>query len=127
VFPGAARHDAAMKKTGIALVLAALALAACSEQRPREFRNTGYSDRCADFMRLSFPKGEIVVNQATAQAATTESGDLGLMIIDVSGVRPNIPATGGFLERDVAARCRFQNGILTEFRWTRGPMRAAAP
>ena len=107
----------------VALAALSLAATACSEDRPREFRNTGYSDRCADFMRLSFPKGEITVNQAKAQVATTESGDLGLMLVDVTGVRPNIPAEGGFLERNVAARCRFQSGVLTEFRWTKGPMR----
>jgi len=45
------------------------------------------------------------------------------MIVDVSGVRPKIPQIGGFLARDVAARCRFENGILTEFRWTKGPFR----
>src|SRR6185312_7302225 len=48
---------------------------------------------------------------------------LGLMIVDVEGMRPDIPATGGFLARDIAARCRFQNGVLTEFRWTKGPNR----
>ncbi len=45
------------------------------------------------------------------------------MIVDVEAVRPDIPQSGGFLARAVAARCRFQNGILTEFRWTKGPGR----
>lgn len=114
-----------MKAAAATFFLAAILLTAagCSEERPRELRNTGLSDRCADFMRLSFPKGEIEIDETKAQAATTESGDLGLMVIEVQGVRPNIPATGGFLERNVAARCRFQNGVLVEFRWTKGPLR----
>jgi hypothetical protein len=45
------------------------------------------------------------------------------MVVNVEGVRPDIPATGGFLARDVAARCRFENGILTQFRWIKGPGR----
>jgi len=105
-----------------ALVLA-LILAGCAAERPRELRNTGYSDRCADFMRLSFPGGEITFDQAKAEVATTEGGGLGVMIVDVSGIRPNIPAESGFLARAVAARCRFENGVLTQFRWTKGPQR----
>ncbi len=93
------------------------------EIRPTEIRNTGYSDRCADYMRLSYPGATIDVTIQHVDVANTENGGLGLLIVDVQGVRPDIAATGGFLAHDVAARCRFQNGILTEFRWTKGPGR----
>jgi len=107
----------------IALLLVCVALGACGEERPRALRNTGYSDRCADFMRLSFPEGDIEIKQSEARISTTAGGDLGLMIVDVDGIRPKIPETGGFLARAVSARCRFENGVLTDFRWTKGPFR----
>jgi hypothetical protein len=111
-----------MRAAATFLLIGAI-LAGCQAERPRELRNTGYSDRCADIMRQSFPGAEIDIKETGARAATAEHGDLGLMIIDVEGVRPDVPETGGFLARSVAARCRFENGVLTEFRWTKGPYR----
>jgi hypothetical protein len=107
----------------IAALAIGLGAAACGVDRPDIIRNTGLSDRCADFLRLSYPGTEIQMVVNHVDVATTESGNLGLMIVDVQGVRPDIPATGGFLANQVAARCRFQNGVLTEFRWTKGPAR----
>ena len=112
------------------LAVLSLGLAACErvnerldEVRPIEIRNTGYSDRCADYLRLSYPGAKIDVKIQHVDVANTENGGLGLMVVDVEATRPDIPESGGFLARDVAARCRFQNGILTEFRWTKGPGR----
>jgi len=107
------------------LAVAALGLtaAACDIDRPPALRNTGLGDRCADYMRLSYPGAKIEMSLKHVEVATTESGALGLMVVDVTGVRPDIPATGGFLANEVAARCRFENGILTQFRWTKGPYR----
>jgi len=107
----------------IATLAIGLATAACGVDRPDIIRNTGFGDRCADFMRLSYPGGKIEMTLNHTEVATTESGNLGLMIVDVQGERPDIPAAGGFLARSVAARCRFQNGVLTDFRWTKGPYR----
>jgi hypothetical protein len=104
-------------------LLLAPTLAACGIERPDIIRNTGLGDRCADYLRLSYPGAKIQVTLHHTDVATTESGKLGLMIVDVEGVRPDIPATGGFLADAVAARCRFENGILTQFRWTKGPYR----
>jgi hypothetical protein len=117
----AARHDAAMK--WLTILFLALALAACGIERPDIIRNTGLGDRCADYLRLSYPGAKIQVTLQHTGVATTESGKLGLLVVDVEGVRPDIPATGGFLANGVAARCRFENGILTQFRWTKGPYR----
>jgi hypothetical protein len=108
------------------LAIAALTLVACSalqNVRPGIIRNTGLGDSCADYMRLSYPGARIDVKIQHVEVANTPSGGLGLMIVDVQGVRPDIPASGGFLANEVAARCRFENGILTQFRWTKGPFR----
>jgi hypothetical protein len=121
----AARHDGSMKwfLSATLLVAVGATLAACGIERPDILRNTGLGDRCADYMRLSYPGAKIAVTIRHVEASTTESGGLGLMIIDVDGVRPDIPVTGGFLARDIAARCRFENSVLTQFRWTKGPSR----
>jgi hypothetical protein len=107
----------------LTLLLLSMALAACNAERPEVIRNTGLGDRCADYLRQSYPGATVEVTLKHTNVATTESGKLGLMIVDVQGVRPDIPATGGFLANAVAARCRFENGILTQFRWTKGPFR----
>jgi hypothetical protein len=118
------RHDRTM--IWATLVVAALTLVACEalqNARPDIIRNTGLGDRCADYMRLSYPGARIDVRIQHVDVANTRSGGLGLMIVDVEGLRPDIPASGGFLANEVAARCRFENGILTQFRWTKGPFR----
>lgn len=112
-------------KSALFLILA-FALAGCqslNEARPDMVRNTGLGDRCADYLRFSYPGAQIQVTVQHVDVANTRNGGIGLMVVDVEGVRPDIAASGGFLARDVAARCRFQNGILTEFRWTKGPNR----
>jgi hypothetical protein len=98
-------------------------MAGCVEEKINEVRIPGLSERCADMMRASFPRTDIEIKIDRNQASTTDYGGLGTMVVDVVGVRPRIPASGGFLAREVAARCRFENGILVEFRWTQGPFR----
>lgn len=123
-FARAERHHRTM--TWAVLLMGALTLGACAgleSARPVIIRNTGLGDRCADYMRLSYPGARIDVRVSHVEVANTKSGGLGLMIVDVQGVRPDIPASGGFLANEVAARCRFENGILTQFRWTSGPFR----
>ncbi len=108
------------------LLIGALTLAGCTtleNARPAIIRNTGLGDSCADYMRLSYPGAKIDIKIQHVDVANTRSGGLGLMIVDVQGVRPDIPASGGFLANEVAARCRFESGILTQFRWTKGPFR----
>ncbi len=110
----------------VMLAIAAQTLVACNvlqNVRPGIIRNTGLGDSCADYMRLSYPGARIDVRVQHVEVANTPRGGLGLMIVDVQGVRPDIPASGGFLANEVAARCRFESGILTQFRWTKGPFR----
>ncbi len=98
-------------------------MAGCTQHQVKELRQPGLAERCADAMRASFPGGDIEIRIDRRQANATDYGGLGALIVDVQGVRPKMPQTGGFLAREVAARCRFENGILTEFRWTEGPFR----
>lgn len=116
-----------MTRIASAAVLAALAtaLAACGAVEPQQLRHRGFGDRCADIMAQSYPGAKIDITVKHVTISTTEHGSLGLMIADVGGIRPDLPVTGGFLARDIAARCRFENGILTQFRWTKGPYRVA--
>jgi hypothetical protein len=112
-----------MRSVFLPLLLVLSAAAGCTAERPKELQNIGDSDRCADMMRRSFPGAEIVIDVKGDRIGTTPQGGIGVMIAEVEGDRPNIPEAGGFLARHVAARCRFENGILTEFRWTTGPFR----
>lgn len=121
-----------MKRTILtisALATLGLSTTACqtfkdiNNARPDIVRNTGYGDRCADYLRFSYPGAKIDVTIQHVDVANTQSGGLGLMIVDIEATRPDIPETGGFLAKTIAARCRFQNGVLTEFRWTKGPQR----
>jgi hypothetical protein len=79
-------------------------------------------DRCSDFMHRAFPDSAIEVagshvdtNAAAANATVT-----------VQGIRDGVLANSTYA-RDIAVECRFEAGILTGFRWTAGPIRAANP
>lgn len=106
---------------------AAATLAGCDTlhgiDRPAIVRNTGLGDSCADFMRASYPGAQFAMKVIHVDVAKTENGGLALMIVDVQATRTDLEQSGGFLAKDIAARCRFQNGILTQFRWTKGPFR----
>jgi hypothetical protein len=75
----------------------------------------GMAERCADFMTKAFPGADIEISksEATATSLTT-------IVAKVEGVRTNLPAHAP-QARFVAVECRFENGVLTGFRWTKGP------
>ncbi len=81
------------------------------------------SDRCAGVMQRAFPGGDIAITRDRAADDTVPNYDT--VIARVRGVRSDIPPHAG-VARQVAAQCRFDNGILTEFRWTKGPVQKAA-
>lgn len=93
----------------------ALALTGCGAR----LREASLLDRCADFMAEAFPGGNIkptrkeVVNESTPSIAG--------VVAAVEGERRNV-APGSVPLREIAAECRFENGILTGFRWTKGPI-----
>lgn len=89
-------------------------VAACA--LPRE---PSYTDRCAALMKTAFPGSDITVTDAHA-ALSDRAASLATMTAEVAGTRQNV-ASGGFVAREVAVECRFDNGVLTDFHWTKGP------
>ena len=79
----------------------------------------GMADRCADTMQQAFPGADINITKREATAAS-----LTTIVAHVEGIRNDMPPHGP-LARNLAVECRFDNSILTEFRWTAGPLRAA--
>ncbi len=84
-------------------------------------RDTGFADRCIDFMERAYPGAAIKITKQQA-APDPASGDFATSVAIIEGVREKVPA-GEFVARDVAVECRFENGILTSFRWLAGPLR----
>lgn len=81
--------------------------------------SVSYGDRCADFMRRAFPDTRIDVKDQQVSAGTNP------IIATVQGERRNVPETGAYA-RKVAVECRFENAVLTGFRWTEGPVRPSS-
>jgi hypothetical protein len=75
----------------------------------------GMAERCADFMARAFPGADIAIgkSEATATSLTT-------IVADVEGVRADLPPHAP-RSRLLAVECRFEDGVLTGFRWTKGP------
>ena len=106
------RHAAA------AVMLGLLPLAGCG------IREASLSDRCADAMKQAFPGGGIEVTNAQVTQDST-GASLTAMVVRVEGVRSDVPAQGP-LARDVAVECRFEENVLTGFRWTAGPLQRSS-
>jgi hypothetical protein len=107
-----------------ARLLAALALlpalAGCGGIGLKNIQEQSLSDRCSDTMLRAFPGGEIdVTGQHTLPTEAQQSYSTIRIVVD--GRRRKLPATSN-LTRDIAAECRFDDGILTGFRWTKGPL-----
>ena len=77
----------------------------------------GLAGRCADIMQRAFPSASIDIGKSEASAT-----GLSTIIARVDGVRSDMP-TDGPLAHDLAVECRFDDNILTGFRWTTGPLR----
>jgi len=105
---------AALRQASTACLLAALCAAApgCGISR-----NVGLAERCADMMRRAYPSAEIDITKSEASATS-----LTTIVAKAEGIRTDLP-TDTPLARDLAVECRFDQNILTEFRWTAGPMR----
>ena len=79
--------------------------------------NVGLAERCADIMRSAYPSAAIDITKRDASATS-----LTTIIASVEGTRTDV-APDGPLARDLAVECRFDENVLTSFRWTRGPTR----
>lgn len=77
-------------------------------------RDVGLAERCAEIMQLAFPSAALEIGKSDAVATS-----LTAIVAHVEGTRTDMPA-GGPLARDLAVECRFDNNILTGFRWTAG-------
>src|SRR5271167_4408342 len=79
-------------------------------------RDVGLAGRCADIMQRAFPSATIEIgkSEASAQGLTT-------IIARVEGVRSDLPPDAPLLH-ELAVECRFDDNILTGFRWTAGPL-----
>jgi hypothetical protein len=75
----------------------------------------GMADRCADFMTRADPSADIDITKREAAAVS-----LTTIVAKVEGVRTDLPPHAPH-PRLRAVECRFDNGILTGFRWTKGP------
>jgi hypothetical protein len=78
-------------------------------------RDVGLAERCAEIMRRAYPSAaiDITKTEATATSLTT-------IVAKAEGVRTDLPP-GAPLPQDLAVECRFDENILTGFRWTAGP------
>ena len=79
----------------------------------------GMAERCARIMKEAYPGGDIAITKSAAAATS-----LTTIMAHVEGVRGDLPA-GATLPRHLAVECRFDDSILTRFRWTAGPLQAA--
>jgi hypothetical protein len=78
-------------------------------------RDVGLAERCADLMRRAYPSAAIDITKSEASATS-----LTTIVAKAEGVRTDVPPSAA-LPQDLAVECRFDENILTGFRWTAGP------
>jgi hypothetical protein len=100
----------------LVLLPLALALAGCGV----ELRQESLLVRCGQLMQQAFPGGGIEVTKTALVPEATRS--IATSVVAAQGTRTEV-APGSMVLRDVAVECRFDDGILTGFRWTKGPLR----
>lgn len=129
LFAATPGHNCAMSRggrfsgwrSGLALGLAA-GLAGCSGMSQlgfdakSTFGSVSLTDRCTDFMHRAFPDSPIEVRDSHIDAAMNRA------TVTIDATRDTVPADSAYA-RDIAVECRFENGVLTGFRWTKGPLR----
>jgi hypothetical protein len=98
----------------VSLLVLACSLADCGPAA-RLVPQGGMAERCASFMTRAYLDAaiDITKREAVAESLTT-------IAAKVEGVRTDLPPHAR-LPRFVAVECRFENGVLTGFRWTKGP------
>ncbi len=105
-----------MRRAALLFLLSGLVLAGCGS----ELGAGSPAQRCGELMQQAFPGGRIEVTKTSLVTAPAES--IATIVVAAEGRRRDI-APGGPPLRDVAAECRFNDDILTGFRWTKGPLR----
>jgi hypothetical protein len=105
-----------------ALSSCALMLASCQRMSTlgfdtqSAFGSVSLAERCVDVMRRAFPEGGFDVTNRRVKV------DGNAAVVGIAATRSAIPVNGLYA-REVGVECRFDNGILTGFRWTAGPVR----
>lgn len=79
--------------------------------------DVGVAERCADIMRLAYPSATIDITKREASATS-----LTTIVASVEGTRTDLVPDEP-VARNLAVECRFDENILTGFRWTAGPTR----
>ncbi len=105
---------AAFRQASTALFCAVLCSVAVACAIPRD---VGLAERCADIMRRAYPSAMIDITKSEASATS-----LTTIVAKAEGVRTDLPVDSP-LPRDLAVECRFDENVLTGFRWTAGPTR----
>jgi hypothetical protein len=75
----------------------------------------GMAERCAQFMTSAYLNADIDITKREAAATS-----LTTIVAYVEGDRTNLPPNTT-LARHLAVECKFDNDVLTGFRWTAGP------
>jgi len=78
--------------------------------------SVGLAERCVEIVKSAYPSAaiDITKSEATATSFTT-------IVAHVEGLRTDLSPEAP-LRRELAAECRFDENVLTEFHWTAGPM-----
>jgi hypothetical protein len=76
------------------------------------------AERCVDVMRRAFPHAGFDITDRRVKVEGNAA------TVGIAATRSAVPAKGPYA-REVGVECHFENGILTGFRWTAGPIRPA--
>jgi hypothetical protein len=105
-----------------ALCFCVLMLASCQRMSTlgfdtqSAFGSVSLAERCVDIMHRAFPEGGFDINSRRVKVEGNAA------VVGIAATRDAVPANGLYA-REVGVECRFENGILTGFRWTAGPVR----
>jgi hypothetical protein len=103
-------HDLRRAVAALAACLFYLVVVAC-----RLAPAGGMAERCANLMKEAYPGADINITKSTAAATS-----LTTVVARVEGDRTNLPSHPPTTHH-LAVECRFDNDVLTGFRWTAGP------
>jgi hypothetical protein len=103
---GCGMWDSTRNTTGDALFSTQLAAGSAS-----------YIDRCIDIMKRAYSSAHIEITNKRIGIGP----NMDMAIVDVQGTRNDVPA-GGKTPRDIAAQCRYESGVITDFHWTTSPL-----
>jgi hypothetical protein len=104
----------------LVLFLGSLA-AGCSLIERIPIDQSDLSARCAEAMQQAFPGGKIKITSEDSHADTAQN--YATIVSRVVGERQDVAADAP--DHQIAAQCRYENGIMTGFAWTQAPERNA--